>query len=144
MIYCNQLTKLVFNLLLSSDHRAYFSFCDIIYETFCFSAVCLLSFFSFIWVESCFVLWLQGCCQSTAIWKCVFCTACSSRKVLQKHHLQFGLIKSYSHHFKSAMTLPVCFCCLYRDAKAMYSCEAEHSHELSFPQGAHFSNGEQS
>lgn len=26
----------------------------------------------------------------------------------------------------------------------MYSCEAEHSHELSFPQGAHFSNGEQS
>ncbi|KAF0030136.1 hypothetical protein F2P81_016867 [Scophthalmus maximus] len=30
------------------------------------------------------------------------------------------------------------------DAKAMYSCEAEHSHELSFPQGAHFSNGEHS
>lgn len=29
----------------------------------------------------------------------------------------------------------------YRDAKAMYSCEAEHSNELSFPQGAHFSNG---
>uniref|UniRef100_A0A3B4FQZ1 Rho GTPase-activating protein 42 n=1 Tax=Pundamilia nyererei TaxID=303518 RepID=A0A3B4FQZ1_9CICH len=27
-----------------------------------------------------------------------------------------------------------------QDAKAMYSCEAEHSHELSFPQGAHFSN----
>ncbi|XP_041658775.1 rho GTPase-activating protein 42 isoform X4 [Cheilinus undulatus] len=27
-----------------------------------------------------------------------------------------------------------------RDAKAMYSCEAEHSHELSFPQGAHFLN----
>ncbi|XP_030007643.1 rho GTPase-activating protein 42 isoform X5 [Sphaeramia orbicularis] len=27
-----------------------------------------------------------------------------------------------------------------RDAKAMYSCEAEHSHELSFPQGALFSN----
>uniref|UniRef100_A0A8C5B481 Rho GTPase activating protein 42a n=1 Tax=Gadus morhua TaxID=8049 RepID=A0A8C5B481_GADMO len=26
------------------------------------------------------------------------------------------------------------------DAKALYSCEAEHSHELSFPQGAHFSN----
>lgn len=25
----------------------------------------------------------------------------------------------------------------------MYSCEAEHSHELSFPQGAHFTNGEQ-
>ncbi|KAI1893654.1 hypothetical protein AGOR_G00125930 [Albula goreensis] len=27
-----------------------------------------------------------------------------------------------------------------RDAKAMYSCKAEHSHELSFPQGAVFSN----
>ncbi|MBN3323214.1 RHG42 protein, partial [Atractosteus spatula] len=27
-----------------------------------------------------------------------------------------------------------------REAKAMYSCEAEHSHELSFPQGAVFSN----
>ncbi|CAL8268024.1 unnamed protein product [Merluccius merluccius] len=26
------------------------------------------------------------------------------------------------------------------DAKALYSCKAEHSHELSFPQGAHFSN----
>ncbi|XP_053704089.1 rho GTPase-activating protein 42-like [Synchiropus splendidus] len=27
-----------------------------------------------------------------------------------------------------------------RDAKALYSCEAEHSHELSFPQGALFTN----
>ncbi|XP_048839413.1 rho GTPase-activating protein 42 isoform X1 [Brienomyrus brachyistius] len=27
-----------------------------------------------------------------------------------------------------------------RDAKAMYSCKAEHSHELSFPQGALFTN----
>uniref|UniRef100_A0A667YRU2 Rho GTPase activating protein 42a n=1 Tax=Myripristis murdjan TaxID=586833 RepID=A0A667YRU2_9TELE len=27
-----------------------------------------------------------------------------------------------------------------RDARALYSCEAEHSHELSFPQGALFSN----
>uniref|UniRef100_A0A3Q2CA47 Rho GTPase activating protein 42a n=1 Tax=Cyprinodon variegatus TaxID=28743 RepID=A0A3Q2CA47_CYPVA len=27
-----------------------------------------------------------------------------------------------------------------REAKAMYSCEAEHSHELSFPQGALFTN----
>uniref|UniRef100_A0A8C5ENX5 Rho GTPase activating protein 42b n=1 Tax=Gouania willdenowi TaxID=441366 RepID=A0A8C5ENX5_GOUWI len=33
-----------------------------------------------------------------------------------------------------------CFSCYSRDAKAMYSCEAEHSHELSFPQGAHFTN----
>jgi hypothetical protein len=35
--------------------------------------------------------------------------------------------------------------CIYylsiRDAKALYSCEAEHSHELSFPQGAMFTNG---
>lgn len=29
----------------------------------------------------------------------------------------------------------------FRQAKAMYSCKAEHSHELSFPQGAIFSNG---
>uniref|UniRef100_A0A8C2ABA1 Rho GTPase-activating protein 42 n=1 Tax=Cyprinus carpio TaxID=7962 RepID=A0A8C2ABA1_CYPCA len=27
-----------------------------------------------------------------------------------------------------------------REAKALFSCQAEHSHELSFPQGAHFSN----
>uniref|UniRef100_A0A8C2BGP8 Rho GTPase activating protein 42a n=1 Tax=Cyprinus carpio TaxID=7962 RepID=A0A8C2BGP8_CYPCA len=27
-----------------------------------------------------------------------------------------------------------------RKAEALYSCQAEHSHELSFPQGAHFSN----
>lgn len=40
----------------------------------------------------------------------------------------------------TALSAFVVFC---RDAKAMYSCEAEHSHELSFPQGAHFSNGEQ-
>uniref|UniRef100_A0AAY4E7E1 Rho GTPase activating protein 42b n=1 Tax=Denticeps clupeoides TaxID=299321 RepID=A0AAY4E7E1_9TELE len=32
------------------------------------------------------------------------------------------------------------FCPTARDAKAMYSCKAEHSHELSFPQGALFSN----
>lgn len=32
------------------------------------------------------------------------------------------------------------YSCL-REAKALYSCEAEHSHELSFPQGALFSNG---
>ncbi|XP_056296265.1 rho GTPase-activating protein 42 isoform X2 [Pseudoliparis swirei] len=38
-------------------------------------------------------------------------------------------------HASSSQSVPV-----GRDAKAMYSCEAEHSHELSFPQGAHFSN----
>uniref|UniRef100_A0A4W4HI65 Rho GTPase-activating protein 42 n=1 Tax=Electrophorus electricus TaxID=8005 RepID=A0A4W4HI65_ELEEL len=32
------------------------------------------------------------------------------------------------------------FFCPCRDAKAIYSCKAEHSNELSFPQGAHFSN----
>uniref|UniRef100_A0A673B0J3 Rho GTPase activating protein 42b n=1 Tax=Sphaeramia orbicularis TaxID=375764 RepID=A0A673B0J3_9TELE len=32
------------------------------------------------------------------------------------------------------------FISYFNDAKAMYSCEAEHSHELSFPQGALFSN----
>ena len=31
--------------------------------------------------------------------------------------------------------------CPFSQAKAMYSCKAEHSHELSFPQGAVFSNG---
>ncbi|XP_061660216.1 rho GTPase-activating protein 42 [Syngnathoides biaculeatus] len=38
--------------------------------------------------------------------------------------------------FSSALDI----CASGRDAKALYSCEAEHSHELSFPQGALFSN----
>ncbi|XP_004550020.1 rho GTPase-activating protein 42 [Maylandia zebra] len=38
--------------------------------------------------------------------------------------------------FSSALDV----CSTGRDAKALYSCEAEHSHELSFPQGALFSN----
>lgn len=38
--------------------------------------------------------------------------------------------------FSSALDV----CSNGRDAKALYSCEAEHSHELSFPQGALFSN----
>ncbi|XP_037323737.2 rho GTPase-activating protein 42 [Pungitius pungitius] len=38
--------------------------------------------------------------------------------------------------FSSALDV----CSSGRDAKALYSCEAEHSHELSFPQGAMFSN----
>uniref|UniRef100_A0A8C6L422 Rho GTPase activating protein 42 n=1 Tax=Nothobranchius furzeri TaxID=105023 RepID=A0A8C6L422_NOTFU len=42
--------------------------------------------------------------------------------------------------FMCTLTFPVVFCFVCRDAKAMYSCEAEHSNELSFPQGAHFSN----
>uniref|UniRef100_A0A8C2F104 Rho GTPase activating protein 42b n=1 Tax=Cyprinus carpio TaxID=7962 RepID=A0A8C2F104_CYPCA len=40
----------------------------------------------------------------------------------------------YEHIRKSFLIL------IHRDAKAIYSCEAEHSHELSFPKGAHFSN----
>ncbi|XP_057677518.1 rho GTPase-activating protein 42 [Corythoichthys intestinalis] len=38
--------------------------------------------------------------------------------------------------FSSALDI----CASGREAKALYSCEAEHSHELSFPQGALFSN----
>ncbi|XP_026183651.1 rho GTPase-activating protein 42 [Mastacembelus armatus] len=38
--------------------------------------------------------------------------------------------------FSSALDI----CSTGREAKALYSCEAEHSHELSFPQGALFSN----
>ncbi|KAM4546534.1 rho GTPase-activating protein 42 isoform 2-T2 [Fundulus diaphanus] len=38
--------------------------------------------------------------------------------------------------FSSALDI----CPTGRDAKALYSCEAEHSHELSFPQGALFTN----
>uniref|UniRef100_A0A1A8MI11 Rho GTPase activating protein 42a n=1 Tax=Nothobranchius pienaari TaxID=704102 RepID=A0A1A8MI11_9TELE len=38
--------------------------------------------------------------------------------------------------FSSALDI----CPSGRDAKALYSCEAEHSHELSFPQGALFCN----
>ncbi|XP_056295634.1 rho GTPase-activating protein 42 [Pseudoliparis swirei] len=38
--------------------------------------------------------------------------------------------------FSSALDV----CSSGRDAKALYSCEAEHSHELSFPQGALLSN----
>lgn len=63
-----------------------------------------------------------------------------------------GAVKTWNHptlFYLINLSSPQCchdiayFCCLCRDAKAMYSCEAEHSHELSFPQGAHFSNGEQ-
>uniref|UniRef100_A0A673KVR9 Rho GTPase-activating protein 42 n=1 Tax=Sinocyclocheilus rhinocerous TaxID=307959 RepID=A0A673KVR9_9TELE len=35
---------------------------------------------------------------------------------------------------------PGSVCSIPLEAKALYSCQAEHSHELSFPQGAHFSN----
>lgn len=45
---------------------------------------------------------------------------------------------SLTHFLKHLFIDPIC--CL-REAKALYSCEAEHNHELSFPQGALFSNG---
>uniref|UniRef100_H2U551 Rho GTPase-activating protein 42 n=1 Tax=Takifugu rubripes TaxID=31033 RepID=H2U551_TAKRU len=43
-----------------------------------------------------------------------------------------SVVAARAHRFENAST--------GQDAKAMYSCEAEHSHELSFPQGAHFTN----
>lgn len=58
-----------------------------------------------------------------------------SRETTPTHRLLLARVGS-----TTALSAFVVFC---RDAKAMYSCEAEHSHELSFPQGAHFSNGEQ-
>uniref|UniRef100_A0A673KP94 Rho GTPase-activating protein 42 n=2 Tax=Sinocyclocheilus TaxID=75365 RepID=A0A673KP94_9TELE len=42
--------------------------------------------------------------------------------------------------YVSAVVFSLNLWCFYREAKALYSCQAEHSHELSFPQGAHFSN----
>ncbi|XP_029956823.1 rho GTPase-activating protein 42-like [Salarias fasciatus] len=50
--------------------------------------------------------------------------------------LSVKLPQRESSVFSSALDI----CSTGRDAKALYSCEAEHSHELSFPQGALFSN----
>uniref|UniRef100_A0A7N9AUG9 Rho GTPase activating protein 42a n=1 Tax=Mastacembelus armatus TaxID=205130 RepID=A0A7N9AUG9_9TELE len=47
---------------------------------------------------------------------------------------------SILHHSLSHFFLLIVFVFSPREAKALYSCEAEHSHELSFPQGALFSN----
>ncbi|XP_070699234.1 rho GTPase-activating protein 42 [Pempheris klunzingeri] len=49
--------------------------------------------------------------------------------------LSVRLQQRESSVFSSALDI-----CPGREAKALYSCEAEHSHELSFPQGALFSN----
>ncbi|XP_068188251.1 rho GTPase-activating protein 42-like isoform X2 [Antennarius striatus] len=46
------------------------------------------------------------------------------------------LLQRESSVFSSALDI----CSPGKEAKALYSCEAEHSHELSFPQGALFSN----
>uniref|UniRef100_A0A7N8XKK2 Rho GTPase activating protein 42a n=1 Tax=Mastacembelus armatus TaxID=205130 RepID=A0A7N8XKK2_9TELE len=48
--------------------------------------------------------------------------------------------RSILHHSLSHFFLLIVFVFSPREAKALYSCEAEHSHELSFPQGALFSN----
>uniref|UniRef100_A0A4W6D7G1 Rho GTPase-activating protein 42 n=1 Tax=Lates calcarifer TaxID=8187 RepID=A0A4W6D7G1_LATCA len=50
--------------------------------------------------------------------------------------LSVELPQRESSVFSSALDI----CSSGREAKALYSCEAEHSHELSFPQGALFSN----
>ncbi|KAM4544482.1 rho GTPase-activating protein 42 [Odontesthes bonariensis] len=50
--------------------------------------------------------------------------------------LSVGQPQRESSVFSSALDI----CPSGREAKALYSCEAEHSHELSFPQGALFSN----
>ncbi|XP_028277576.1 rho GTPase-activating protein 42 [Parambassis ranga] len=50
--------------------------------------------------------------------------------------LSVGLPQRESSVFSSALDIYSSG----REAKALYSCEAEHSHELSFPQGALFSN----
>ncbi|KAF3706523.1 Rho GTPase-activating protein 42 [Channa argus] len=50
--------------------------------------------------------------------------------------LSVKIAQRESSVFSSALDL----CSSGREAKALYSCEAEHSHELSFPQGALFSN----
>ncbi|XP_040907231.1 rho GTPase-activating protein 42 isoform X1 [Toxotes jaculatrix] len=50
--------------------------------------------------------------------------------------LSVRLPQRESSVFSSALDI----CSSGREAKALYSCEAEHSHELSFPQGALFSN----
>ncbi|KAM6983746.1 rho GTPase-activating protein 42 isoform 2-T2 [Tautogolabrus adspersus] len=50
--------------------------------------------------------------------------------------LSARLAQRESSVFSSALDI----CSTGRDAKALYSCEAEHSHELSFPQGALLSN----
>ncbi|XP_036976352.1 rho GTPase-activating protein 42 [Acanthopagrus latus] len=50
--------------------------------------------------------------------------------------LSVRLPQRESSVFSSALDI----CSSGKEAKALYSCEAEHSHELSFPQGALFSN----
>uniref|UniRef100_A0A672ZS02 Rho GTPase-activating protein 42 n=1 Tax=Sphaeramia orbicularis TaxID=375764 RepID=A0A672ZS02_9TELE len=55
-------------------------------------------------------------------------------------HLLQTIAVSSSHHLSQWRTIAIYqfFYCLFfplREAKALYSCEAEHSHELSFPRG---------
>uniref|UniRef100_A0A8C6P742 Rho GTPase activating protein 42a n=1 Tax=Nothobranchius furzeri TaxID=105023 RepID=A0A8C6P742_NOTFU len=68
----------------------------------------------------------------------------------QQHSTAYRTASSFVHFKYFLCTTCEKGCCFislainvatpYRDAKALYSCEAEHSHELSFPQGALFCN----
>uniref|UniRef100_A0A8D3D9N5 Rho GTPase activating protein 42a n=1 Tax=Scophthalmus maximus TaxID=52904 RepID=A0A8D3D9N5_SCOMX len=75
-------------------------------------------------------------------------------EIIIENHDKFSFLLSIRHMFfrkvckrkknwlcvaKSLFLLILYFLSL-REAKALYSCEAEHSHELSFPQGAQFLN----
>uniref|UniRef100_H3DNY8 Rho GTPase-activating protein 42 n=1 Tax=Tetraodon nigroviridis TaxID=99883 RepID=H3DNY8_TETNG len=76
------------------------------------------------------------------IFSALICFRVAARALLFEHtsiHPYFTLLIPFLSS-ETDHAFFVCFYCLFRDAKAMYSCEAEHSHELSFPQGAHFTN----
>uniref|UniRef100_A0A669EHJ2 Rho GTPase-activating protein 42 n=1 Tax=Oreochromis niloticus TaxID=8128 RepID=A0A669EHJ2_ORENI len=60
--------------------------------------------------------------------------------ILTLRFLYFLSCHIFAHKNSPLLTLSLNSFCFLRDAKALYSCEAEHSHELSFPQGALFSN----
>uniref|UniRef100_A0A669CP24 Rho GTPase-activating protein 42 n=1 Tax=Oreochromis niloticus TaxID=8128 RepID=A0A669CP24_ORENI len=62
------------------------------------------------------------------------------RRILTLRFLYFLSCHIFAHKNSPLLTLSLNSFCFLRDAKALYSCEAEHSHELSFPQGALFSN----
>lgn len=75
-------------------------------------------------------------CGSDLITKHSAAAASSNGYQKPESLLSVGLPQRESSVFSSALDI----CSSGRDAKALYSCEAEHSHELSFPQGALFSN----
>lgn len=83
---------------------------------------------------------------------CVCHFSVAARALLFEHSSSTQSVSSgryYNNHQTNQINLVLTnshntfiWSCLCREAKAMYSCEAEHSHELSFQQGAHFLNGE--